>query len=248
MLSVEQPHSDHEHRQQIDQRAGHPHDHARGRLVSQGRQPPDVRNPLIVRIQHPVGERQQGRQGGVLHVGQDQIREQEPSRPARAAGIGPDHGIPEQEPRAEEAEVLDRVPAGRTQCGFVDWRGMPEPGGGDEDRQRHDRMREPTEQPAKPSRAQHRGDPVGSHGRRQAAEDREQRRAQPDERRRDHHEQQVLDHVGLEHQRGERFDRRGQGEEERPHASQEARELAAMPGPRVATMESPPAAKVDQRR
>ena len=82
----------------------------------QRREPPESRDLAVVGIEHAVGECQQGRQDRVLHVGQDQVGEEEPGRPSRAAGIRPDDRIPEQERRAEETEVLERS-ASRSSAG-----------------------------------------------------------------------------------------------------------------------------------
>ena len=64
----------------------------------------------------------------------------------------------------------------------------------------------------------------------------------------DHHEQQVLHHVDLQQQAGERLDRRRQGQEDGREPAEERGGLAAVPAPGVAAAEHEPAAQVDAGR
>ena len=87
----------------VSERTRHPHEDAGRRLIVERRQIPQPRPLAVMRIERPVREGQQGGQERVLHVGQDQVRDQQPGRPPRPAGIRPDHRIPEQsaEPRKQ---------------------------------------------------------------------------------------------------------------------------------------------------
>src|SRR5262249_17523595 len=61
-----------------------------------------------------------------------------------------------------------------------------------------------------------------------------------------HHEQQVLGHVHLQEQGGERLDRRGQGEEDRGQPAQEGGGPAGGPARGVPAGQDEPAAQVDR--
>ena len=231
--AVQQPEADHEQRQEKSQGTGHPHEDTGRRLILQGGEPSQPRDLEIIRIQDMVGESQQGRQDGVLHVRQDQVRQQQPERPARVAGIRPDDGIPEQQARAQETDVLEIMPAAGAQGEFVSCRRVPEPGGRDKQRQRRRRVGQPRKERPQRRGAQQGRDPVRADRLRKAPQQRQQRRTQPEQRRRGHHEQQVLEHVDLQQQRGERLDRRRQGQVDRRQPAQEGGEPAGVPALRV---------------
>src|ERR1700733_381887 len=121
-------HADREEWHEVRKRTGHPHQHARSRLVIEWRK---AESGLlhIVRIKRPIGEDKERRQQGVLHVGRDQIGDQEPWRPLRSAWIWPDHRKPEQQPRREKTGMLGVVPPVGSQREFVRRRQVPDPGG-----------------------------------------------------------------------------------------------------------------------
>src|SRR5207302_7397928 len=127
----------------------------------------------VVGVQDAVGERQHGRQDRVLYVGQQQVGQQQPRRPARPRRVGTHHDVPEQQGGGEEAEMLEVVPARRAQRDLVDRRDVPEPGGGDEEEPRRGRLRQPAEQGPQRGGAQQRGGPVGAERARQAAQQRQ---------------------------------------------------------------------------
>ena len=107
----EQLQADEKERHEIGDGTGDPHDDAGRGLVAQRGYAPRARHRAVMRIEHLVGEGYQRGQGRVLHVGQDQVRPQQPRRPAWPGRVGTDHRIPEQQAGPQEAKVLQVVPA-----------------------------------------------------------------------------------------------------------------------------------------
>src|SRR5712691_8405930 len=95
--------------------AEHPHDRARGGLVVERRHRGEPRGGGIRLVEDALAEGQQGGEDGVLHVRQEEIREQHPAWPLRTTWPGLEHGPPEQEGRRDKTQVLDRVPAWRAE-------------------------------------------------------------------------------------------------------------------------------------
>ena len=92
---------------QVNQRARHPHQHAGGRLILERGQIPESRPLGVIRIKRLIGKCQPGGQQRVLHVGQDQVRDQQPGRPASAgSGYGRMTGYQNKSAVAEETDVL----------------------------------------------------------------------------------------------------------------------------------------------
>ena len=175
-----------------------------------------ARHLRVVEVEHAVGERQQRGQNRVLHIGQDQVRDQQPGRPARPGWgtVGrPDTRTAGPSP---ETDVLHVVPplgaAGpgrrRRECA----------------RSRSRRRTETTHRAGWVSQASKRRRNVGERrsgasqymrtGRGRPRSSGNSGPAEPEERRRDHHEQEVLHHVDLQQQAGPGFDRRRQGQED----------------------------------
>ena len=155
----QEPDTDHEERHQVRQRAGHPHQDSGRRLIVERGQVPQPWPLDVVGIERPIGERQHGGQQRVLHVGQDQVRDQQPGRPSRPARVRPDDRIPEQQRRAEETDVLQVVPAVRCQRQLVDRREVPEPCGRREEQPGRHGVRQHLEQSAR-ARASGRAGPT----------------------------------------------------------------------------------------
>ena len=245
----QKPDADPEQRQQEGDRAGHPHQDAGRRLVVEGGESRQARHLRVVRIEHAVGERQQGRQDGVLHVGQDQVREQQPGRPARPARIGPDDGIPEQQRRAEEAGVL-RGSASRSSAGPAR------------------RPRGACQSQVAATKSGQRRPAGASAGRRAGAAARQRSSGATQYVRIGRGKPRSSGNSGAPSQRsggatimssrcctmwtcsssdGERLDRRGQGQEDGRQPAEERGQAAAVPAPRIAAVEHEPAAQVDRR-
>ena len=102
--------------------------------------------------------------------------------------------------------MLETMQPGRAQRGLVDARGVPEPGGSDVQDQRRRRVREPREDVPDYIRPEDGREPVDPDRPRNPPDHRQHGGAEPEERRSDHHEQQVLQHMNLQQERGEWLD------------------------------------------
>ncbi len=142
--------------------------------------------------------------------------------------------------------MLQVVPAVGAQSEVVDRGHVPDPGGGNIERQVPARVRQPFTEEAQRRRAKQGRGPVRADLPRQAAQEREQRRPEPQERRRHHHEQQVLHHVDLQQERGERLDGRRQRHEDRGQPAEEGEETSRGPALKIAAVQDEPAANVDR--
>ena len=213
--------------------------------------PAEPRHLRVVGIQHAVGEGQQGRQHRVLHVGQDQVRE----AAARAtSAAGSDRAGPPDtrtaSAAAEEAGVLQVVPAARAQGQFV------EPAARARARWRRRTEAAPSAGWVKPREAAGATAATAAAGRPSTMRI---GRGKPRSRGNSGAPSQSSGGATIissrcctmwtcSSKRGERLDRRGQRQEDGGQPAEEGGEPAAVPAMRVAAAQDEPAAQIDRGR
>ncbi len=112
-------------RNQVEDRADHPHQRACCCLIAQRGYAEDPWPVGIAGIDHSAGKAQRRGQRCIHQVRADEIRQYGPSRTAGHAGPWLDHRKPEEQRGAEEAGVFHFMPAGRTQCQLIRRRHVP---------------------------------------------------------------------------------------------------------------------------
>ena len=148
---------------------------------------------------------------------------------ARPGGIRPDDGIPEEQGRAKEADVLQVVPAARAQGQVVERRDVPEPGDGDEKAKRGQRMSQPAEEAAHRRRREESPDPENANGCRQPPSKGNSGAPSQSSGGATIMSSRCCTMWTCKKQGGERLDRRRQGQENCCQARRESGEAAAVP-------------------
>ena len=117
--------------------------------------------------------------------------------------------------------MLHLVPELRAQGEFIQARDMPGDVASCERKQTNEGMGQKVCQTLKRRRGEEGAEPILQHRARQATQERQSRRTEPEERRYHHHQKQMLDHMALQQQFGERMQRRCQRQKQREQAALE---------------------------
>lgn len=105
--------------------AKNPHEGSGGSLIGERAEAKHSRLRSIAWISNASREDERGGYGGVNHISAEQIREQNPTRGAQAAGPGFDDRPPEQHAGKEETGVFEIVDVLVGQRGFICCRNVP---------------------------------------------------------------------------------------------------------------------------
>src|ERR1017187_5955899 len=199
---------------QEDQRTDNPHDDRADDLVGHGRHVKGVRLREVVRVDGAVAEGEEGRERGVDDVRANQVRDHGPAWVAGAGRPRADERPPEENRRAEKADVLEVMPAFVLQREVV--------GGGYVPAQEYQIHGEPRDQGPGEEAAQYAQRLQSKQGAQQgdgeeagkAAQQRDLRITEKQERGNQGHEKQMLHHVGAEKGVGKAVHRRADGKPE----------------------------------